>query len=381
MQCPKCRHQQNNTVECEACGIIFAKYEQHQQRLSAGLQTQTAAQNSGGLPLLPMLAVVVAGTLGFILFSGDDSTPTAQIAAPATKQPAAEKKATRSPTRKPPSGVAGRLAESHPARNPIEAARNATVFITTSWGSQGSGFIIDEQCHVVTNKHVVYFDAEALSQQIQNSPEFQSQLRAQINQIKAHISRLNAAASFHRKQGNRTEAVKLEKEAKRLQTELEKFPGQINDSINEELEDKAWQANLEHFMASLIDGSEFEIYNVSLSDHYDLALFRLSASQCPYIRKGNSMVLQQGQKLFTIGNPAGLAYSVTSGIFSGHRKINEAKVLQTDAPINPGNSGGPLITENGNVVGVNTSILAGTEGIGFAIPIELIYREFSELTP
>jgi S1-C subfamily serine protease len=67
---------------------------------------------------------------------------------------------------------------------------------------------------------------------------------------------------------------------------------------------------------------------------------------------------------------------VTSGIFSGYGELDKHRALQTDAPINPGNSGGPLINEAGQVLGVNTAILSGTQGIGFAIPIEQVFDSF-----
>ncbi len=86
--------------------------------------------------------------------------------------------------------------------------------------------------------------------------------------------------------------------------------------------------------------------------------------------------LQQGTQLYTIGSPSRLGYTVTAGIFSGYRVFDEHQFLQTDAPINPGNSGGPLITSDGNVVGINTMILRDTEGIGFAIPAKVLFEEF-----
>jgi S1-C subfamily serine protease len=70
---------------------------------------------------------------------------------------------------------------------------------------------------------------------------------------------------------------------------------------------------------------------------------------------------------------------VTAGIFSGYRQREDTKeiFLQTDAPTNPGNSGGPLIDERGFVHGVNTMIIKDTQGIGFAIPIQAVFEEFS----
>jgi len=69
---------------------------------------------------------------------------------------------------------------------------------------------------------------------------------------------------------------------------------------------------------------------------------------------------------------------VTSGVFSGYRRISDKNevFLQTDAAINPGNSGGPLVDAHGNVFGVNTMIMNNTEGIGFAISIETVFEEF-----
>jgi serine protease Do len=133
------------------------------------------------------------------------------------------------------------------------------------------------------------------------------------------------------------------------------------------------------FTVRLVDGTEFHSLHAQVSDRIDLALFQLPADQCPHLSSADSTRLAQGERLYTIGNPSGLAYSVTSGIFSGDRGSGDERFLQTDAPINQGNSGGPLVTGDGRVVGVNTKVLSGTQGIGFAIPIEAVYRAFAAL--
>jgi hypothetical protein len=133
------------------------------------------------------------------------------------------------------------------------------------------------------------------------------------------------------------------------------------------------------FTATLPDGTRYESLYAKFADNLDLALFKLPANYCPHIPPGRSRDLAFGQRLYTIGNPSGMTYTLTSGVFSGDRLDGETRLLQTDAPINPGNSGGPLITENGRVVGVNTKVLRNTQGIGFALPIEAVFDSFPEL--
>ena len=128
------------------------------------------------------------------------------------------------------------------------------------------------------------------------------------------------------------------------------------------------------------DGSEYEANYLLFSDKHDLALMSLFSGDWDYIRRSpENMPLQQGDKVYAIGSPYGLRQTVTAGIISGshrHRETGE-RYLQTDAAINPGNSGGPLIDEYGFARGVNTMIYKGTEGIAFAIPIDVVFEEFS----
>ena len=111
---------------------------------------------------------------------------------------------------------------------------------------------------------------------------------------------------------------------------------------------------------------------------------KISASNLEYINLGDSDSIKIGEKTYAIGNPIGLEFqrTVTSGIISGINrtiKIEEEgktsymeDLIQTDATINPGNSGGPLINSRGEVIGVNSVKIQEAEGIGFAIPINII---------
>lgn len=107
----------------------------------------------------------------------------------------------------------------------------------------------------------------------------------------------------------------------------------------------------------------------------DIAVVRVAETGLIAAPVGDSDRLQVGQTAIAIGNPIGLDRTVTSGIVSAinrsPRGFELGGLIQTDAPINPGNSGGPLLDSRGRVIGINSAILQGTTGLGFAIPINL----------
>lgn len=133
-------------------------------------------------------------------------------------------------------------------------------------------------------------------------------------------------------------------------------------------------------------GKTLEAKVVGADLESDLALLKVSGSNLPFLRLGDSDKLRQGQLVMAFGNPLGLESSVTMGVVSSAArqvKPEDSMVyIQTDAPINPGNSGGPLIDSEGQVVGISTFILSqsgGSEGIGFAVPSNIASNVYSQL--
>jgi len=135
----------------------------------------------------------------------------------------------------------------------------------------------------------------------------------------------------------------------------------------------------------LNDGRSFQAALVGTSTAHDLAVLRIKVpfDLPPPVSIGTSGDLQVGQKVFAIGNPFGLDYTLTSGLVSAlDRSLEENGVtiqhlIQTDAAINPGNSGGPLLDSAGRLIGVNTAIYSPSgayAGIGFAVPVDTINR-------
>ncbi len=116
----------------------------------------------------------------------------------------------------------------------------------------------------------------------------------------------------------------------------------------------------------------------------DLALLKVKADrELPVLEFGDSDRLEVGEWVLAIGNPFGLDHTVTAGIVSGKGRVLGAGAfddfIQTDASINPGNSGGPLLNMEGEVVGINTAIVAAGQGIGFAVPSNMAREIIEEL--
>ncbi|QEM67360.1 DegQ family serine endoprotease [Geobacter sp. FeAm09] len=129
-------------------------------------------------------------------------------------------------------------------------------------------------------------------------------------------------------------------------------------------------------MVKLSDGREIKGELKGSDEKLDLALIKISEKEkLPVAELGNSDNLEVGEWVMAIGNPFGLAQTVTAGIVSAKGRVIGSgpydDYIQTDASINPGNSGGPLFDVNGKVIGINTAIIAGGQGIGFAIPINM----------
>jgi serine protease Do len=127
---------------------------------------------------------------------------------------------------------------------------------------------------------------------------------------------------------------------------------------------------------TLLDKEEFKAEVVGTDPKTDIALIKIKVGKkLPYVHLGDSEKLEIGEWVLAIGNPFGLGHTVTTGIVSAKGRIIGSgpydDFIQTDASINPGNSGGPLFNLMGEVVGINTAIIQGGQGIGFATPIHL----------
>ncbi|MCU0558660.1 MAG: DegQ family serine endoprotease [Desulfobacterales bacterium] len=125
----------------------------------------------------------------------------------------------------------------------------------------------------------------------------------------------------------------------------------------------------------LADEREFDARIIGRDSKTDLALIKIDAKDLFPLRLGDSDRLEVGSWVLAVGSPFGLEQTVTAGIVSAKGRFIGAgpydDFIQTDASINPGNSGGPLLNMNGEVVGINTAIVAQGQGIGFAIPVNL----------
>jgi serine protease Do len=287
------------------------------------------------------------------------------------------------------------LTEKFNPKSEIETASISTVTIRTSLGL-GSGFFINENGYILTNKHVLRGDEAQLKKTeefiaiqenriaddeavIANAENQLRRMKSELNEYKAYIDSLtNPNAQTIAMQKYKSQVTEYEfydsqirKRKNELEEKISKYRRETYDFTR-----KARIAGHEHrFTVILKDKTEIEANLVSISKDHDLALLRITNCKSPYIQPGAAGQIVQGAGVYAIGSPLGVGDSVSSGIISGY----DNNYIRTDAKIYLGNSGGPLITADGKVIGINTMklITQKFEGLGFAIPIRRAFQEFS----
>jgi S1-C subfamily serine protease len=141
-----------------------------------------------------------------------------------------------------------------------------------------------------------------------------------------------------------------------------------------------------HVKVTLRDSRELEVVEVlSASAEHDLALVRVQAHGLPVVSLGDSDAIRPGDPVVAIGNPMGLEDTVSNGLVSARRKVDDSEdgfeVLQVSAPIAPGSSGGPLFNDRGEVIGIATAVLQGGQNINFGVPARYLVPMIRQPSP
>ncbi|MFO7666078.1 MAG: S1C family serine protease [Desulfobacterales bacterium] len=287
------------------------------------------------------------------------------------------------------------LTDKYRPKNDIEKASLSTVTIKTPI-RQGSGFFINENGYIVTNKHLIRLDEAEIKkteenfgiadQKIEDYSETMAEEEKQLKEMKIALDGYKSNIEQIRDPDAKATALQSYKRQSEqydfYEARFRKRKNESEEKISKyqqekgELNKKARMAeNARKFVVLLKDKTEIEANLVSVSNDHDLALLKIDRCRSPFLQSGVSNQLIQGMRVFAIGSPLGDVDSISSGVLSGY----DHEFIRTDARIFPGNSGGPLITADGKVIGINTMkrIAGRYEGLGFAIPITKALQEFS----
>src|SRR5256886_10667921 len=227
MDCPKCAHQQTDTGKCASCGIYFAKFAQQQALIASrsGAAHDELPDSGFGWSALALTAIR-SMALAWSALRGHAPAPAARAPPASAARGAGQIRAA------PPApsaagsfphalrGLEAQLASTFPARNAIETARNATVFIKTGWG-MGSGFIIDADCHVITNRHVVETDGARVANTVVSSAEMRARIAGAEQQLRVNIGQqLQLRRSLAGQPGTNLQVIEIDDRVQAMKEEI-----------------------------------------------------------------------------------------------------------------------------------------------------------------
>lgn len=239
------------------------------------------------------------------------------------------------------------------------------------------GFVTTQGLHIFRTNQSPGAAIAANPQAIQSDPNFVSNI---VEQVGSAVVQINATRGVRSPQSGSLNRMPRER-ANGMGS------GFIVSADGKVLTNAHVVEGADRVSVILKDGRTFEGRVVGADPVTDVAVVRIEANNLPTVRLGNSEQLKTGEWVLAIGNPLGLENTVTMGIVSatgrssGQIGVADKRVdfIQTDAAINPGNSGGPLLNTRGEVIGMNTAIIQGAQGLGFAIPIDRVQQISDQL--
>lgn len=281
--------------------------------------------------------------------------------------------------------------------NPLEKATYSVVTVETRT-RKGSGFFVTEDCYLITNKHVIRPNTtknwkkneEEIDQQeetIKEEKKYLSKEKKRLEINKRKLADFRDYVDSLRPSGHKNdEAAEYKYRLQNYEDDMDDFKERTKSLKEQEkvFRKRRSEFSIESSLASVSSSFKIILKNdkelraklVQLGKEQDLALLKVDNCKSPYLELSKSIQAYQGMKIYAVGSPLGLKDHITAGIVT-NTKDSEINI---DAQILPGNSGGPLITEQAEVIGVNTFKVSresvNSEGFGIAIPTEQIYKEF-----
>lgn len=289
------------------------------------------------------------------------------------------------------------LTKKYSPKSDIQRATLAVAQVKSQLGS-GSAFFVSDDCYLITNKHVIRpAEGKAWDKTQQKIKKNESSFKAsrqQINdekeRLKINKERLDEYRQYIDKlipgANKRIEEKEYALLAKRYKHEKEKYDEVSKTFAEQERVFKKQQSDFnfssslantaQSFEIILKDNTKTQANLIKVSESADLALLKINACKSPHLKFARSGNVSQGVAVYAIGSPLGLRDQLTKGTIT---RVSHSGVY-TDAQILPGNSGGPLVTQEGEVVGVNTLKVSQStalgEGFGIAIPVREIKANF-----